>query len=246
MARIELVAANRRAAWAYGRSLREELLAKYREEFGLAAAPAPAKVVDELFPYLGASLRFEPLPLDRFAETVVVDGRPLVRVNERLRDIPGVKDAHGVENVAKWHELVHVARDLDVLRAPASAMLPGFAAPGFVCRRAVGALPAVEAREFFAEEAGRAAAVSLRALQRAEPFRLLLARAHDGAEPVAGAWTLLYESAEAIGVNISALVKQLSLEGLIVVDGRGSGSRVYVQRPLTALDGGEGDGAGSG
>lgn len=40
---------------------------------------------------------------------------------------------------------------------------------------------------------------------------------------------MLYRSAEAIGVNISALIKQLSLEGLIVVERDGTRNVVYGQ-----------------
>jgi len=48
---------------------------------------------------------------------------------------------------------------------------------------------------------------------------------------------MLYAAAEAIGVNITALVKQLTLEGLIAVERDGERTVVYGQ---PALIGGEG------
>jgi hypothetical protein len=87
-------------------------------------------------------------------------------------------------------------------------------------------------REFWAEEAGRAAAVSMTALARSEAFRRFPDIGRHSLGPTGGAWPLLYEAAEDIGVNISALVKQLTLEGWIVVAREGGRERVYVQPAL--------------
>jgi hypothetical protein len=226
-------------AWAFGREQCDRLLSNYQTDYGLAPPPPPAKIIDELLTdYLKAALQFDPLPLDRYGETRLEDGKAVVTINSRLGDIEGVKDAQGVENVAKWHEAMHVIRDLDTLVAPASRMFDGFDQPAqIVCYRAAGAKvltrrdESVE-REFWAEEAGRAAAVSLKALQRAESFRALLRAAGRSTGAVVGAWPLLYDAATEIGVNITALVKQLSLEGCIVVDREGGRSVVHVQSVL--------------
>ncbi len=219
----------REAAWAFGREHCDRLLQQYGQRYGGVDAP-PAMLIHELMPeFLGAKLEYHPLPLDRFAETRVIDGEVRVTVNSELRQIDGVKDAEGVENVAMWHEAIHVIRDIDSLIRPATQQLPGFEEPpAIVCYRAAGVtVPtsgAVE-REFWAEEAGRAAAVSVDALRRTEPFRELIDLGRRTVGPIRSGWPLLYRSAHEISVNISALTKQLSLEGMIVIQG----GDVYVQ-----------------
>jgi hypothetical protein len=226
-------------AWAFGRTLRDNLLDAYRRQYGLTAAPPPAKIIDELLTdFLHVELRHEPLPLDRFAETRWGDERAVVTINSRTREIPGVRHPEGVENVGKWHEAVHVARDLDVLRRERPPGLPGFdAATAIVCLRSGkrSLFQADKAREFWAEEASRAATVSMSALRQSEAFRRLSHMAPRSLGPAPEAWPLLYQAAEDIGVNISALVKQLTLESWIVVVREGGRERVYIQPALAEL-----------
>ncbi len=215
----------REAAWAFGREHCDRLLQQYQQKYGRVDAP-PAMLIQELLPdFLGAKLYYQPMPADRFAETRIDEGELRVIVNSELARIEGVKDAAGVENVAMWHEAIHVIRDIDSLVRPATLPFPGFEeAPAIVCYRVAGtrerASGTVAEREFWAEEAGRAAAVSIPALMRTAGFRELMREARLARGPVRSAWPLLYRSAEAIGVNINALVKQLSLEGRIVVQGK--------------------------
>ena len=157
-------------AWAYGRGQREALLQRYCEEYGLSEAPPPALVIDELMTdFLDIKLRFDPLPPDRFAQTRVVNGTTVVTVNSLTAKIRGVKDAMGVQNVGKWHELIHVLDDQAELRHIPQNRFPGFEEPpAVVCMRS-GDTPrsgGFNRREFWAEEAGRAAAVSYPALAR--------------------------------------------------------------------------------
>jgi hypothetical protein len=229
----------REAAWAFGREQRDRLLQEYAQKYGQVDAP-PAKLVHTLVPeFLQAKLEFAPLPPDRFAETRLEGGRPVVLVNSDIAEIDGVRDAEGVENVALWHECIHLVRDIAALVRPATVPLPGFDEPyAIVCYRgagrASGSSQQVE-QEFWAEEAGRAAAVSIEALRQTDAFCRLLQDARRASGPVRHAWPLLYQSASAIGVNISALIKQLTYEGLIVVDGLGGRSTVTVQPALTGL-----------
>jgi len=229
-----------REAWAHGRALRDRLLSEHQSEYGLLVPPPPAKVIDEILTeQLKAKLRFDPLPLDRFAETRLVNGEPVVTINSDTASIAGVKDAVGVQNVAKWHEAIHIADHLHVLVAPAQAALEGFGvAPEIVCYRAGGRLRAsarddVAEREFWAEEAGRAAAVSLDALRRTDSFRSLLRAANQSKDYVRDGWPRLYEAAEAIGVNISALVKQLQFDGFIALVRISGKDQIFVQPQLT-------------
>ena len=94
--------------------------------------------------------------------------------------------------------------------------------------------PTAMSRELWAEEAGRAAAVSYAALAQSEAFRTLSgARNRSNGER----WQLLYEAASNIGVNRSALVTQLELEGRIVVQKENRRQILHIQPALTgALD----------
>lgn len=127
----------RSRAWAFGRALRDELMDRYREEYGLVDLPAPAFIVDELITdFLSARLRFDPLPVDRYAQTELVDGRLTITVNKLTADIPGVVDVEGVQNVAKFHESIHVVRDADLLRTRQQLGLNGMeTAEHIVCFR---------------------------------------------------------------------------------------------------------------
>lgn len=224
MASANWLQSRRQAAWASGRELRDRLLAEYVASYHPKTPPAPALVAAELLrDFLDADLHYDPLAADRYAMTTVEDGQVVVTVNSEIARIEGVKDPQGVENVAVWHEMIHVAKDVESLLRPATLQLPGFEEPpSIVCYRAGANRPSLGAdrleREFWAEEAGRAAAVSLEALSRSAPFQELMQEARRGPN-VRGAWPLLYKAAQDIGVNITALVKQLSLEGRIVVEG---------------------------
>jgi len=230
----------RRDAWAFGREQCSGLLRQYEQKYGNVDAP-PALLIHELIPeFLGAKVRYHPLPTDRFAETGFVDDELQVTVNSELLQIEGVKDGPGVENVALWHEAIHVIRDTEALVRPATAPLPGFEEPPvLICRRGTGSHAATSSsiaeREFWAEEAGRAAAVSIDVLRRTGPFVEFLHAAKSARGPVRGGFPMLYDAAKAIGVNISALVKQLTIEGLIVIARDGERRVVYGQPSL--LDG---------
>ena len=70
----------RQEAWDYGRSLRDQLLTQYREEYGEDVPPPPAKIADQLLTdFLGANLRFDPLPLCHSTYTPRPSGRTIVR-----------------------------------------------------------------------------------------------------------------------------------------------------------------------
>lgn len=239
--RAEYVSQRRRQAWAYGREVRNGLLVRYCEAYGLSVGPPPALIIDELLTdFLHVKLHYDPLNTDVFAQTELRDGVPVVTVNSLTGSIPGVRDGPGVQNVGEWHEAIHVVDDLNMLRPGASAAFPGFEVPlRIVCYRYGGARgsPEAAAREFWAEEAGRAAAVSFEALARTEAFQTLCQAASKSSGPVARGFPLLYDAAEDIGVNVTALVKQLTLEGWIVAAKESGRHVVYVQPRLRELVG---------
>ena len=231
-------------AWNYGRALRNQLVSRYRDEYGVDRPPPPALIVDELLTdFMDVSLNYDPLPLGIYAQTEWKDGRTLVTVNSLTGRIVGVTDASGVQNVAKFHELVHVDRDLPELNNGLQLFMPELGPPAkIVCHRGFGSMrpPSIQPkpgtrgdrswREFWTEEAGRAAAVSYEALADSEAFRAFIRLRQVGSFAANGErWTLLYRAAKDIGVNISALVKQLSLEGQIVVQKDGGRQVIHPQ-----------------
>ena len=112
-----------------------------------------------------------------------------------------------------------MVRDLDAIRMGRPGLLPGFEEPPrIVCYRSglKSTSSIVWAREFWAEEAGRAAAVSHPALAKSPAFCEMLFVAGRSGGRVKQGWPLLYQAAHDIAVNSTALVKQLRLEGLIV------------------------------
>ncbi len=233
--RADWVAQQRRDAWHFGRNLAADLTERYRQHYRLPQAPVPALIIDELLTdFLGAELHFDPLPPDRFAQTRWIRGNPVVTINSRTDLIEGVKDTEGVQRVASWHEAIHIVEGGDEARSIHERTLPGMGEPApIICFREPGRrrqTPGIS-REFRAEEAGRAAACSIWAMERTPAYRELVARAAERPDgEVVRGWPLLYEIAASLHVNISALVTQLTLEDRLVVEPRGK--RLWVPKSM--------------
>ena len=90
-------------------------------------------------------------------------------------------------------------------------------------------------REFWAEEAGRAAAVHYSSLARLDAFRSFVSM--NPSMPNRQRWSHLYEVAKDIGVNISALVTQLELEGRIAIERQDGRSVVQVHLEMQQVMG---------
>ncbi len=234
MRRSELLTSLRSEAWARGRQARDNLLSEYCRRYKLAEPPPPALIADEIITdILRATLVYDALELHVFAETECVDGALVVTINNRIREMPGVIDYTGIENVAKWHEIDHILEDGPTLKAQRPLALPGFGGGGrIVCFRSdeTARSSADWKREFGAEEAGRAAAVSYVALARSAAFRHFASK--SGRVPGNVGWPLLQQAAKDIHVNRTALAKQLQLEGRIVVQEEDGRQVLYVQRGL--------------
>ena len=223
-------------AWAFGRTHCDDLMERYRERYGVETLPPPACIIDELLTdFLDVDLRFDPLPENLYAQVEIIDGRTRVTVNKLTADIPGVVDAEGVQNVAKFHELIHVVCDVGVLRERQQFRLTGFEGPDrIVCfRQGFGRSrdQEVAQREFWAEEAGRAAAVCHASLNRSQAYTALIELRPSQQIRNDEAWRLLYQAAADIGVNRSALVTQLEAEGRISV-GKEGGRQVLRVQPM--------------
>ena len=201
------------------------------------ARPFLKDIVDELIEDCqDARLVTGILRLDRFAQTELDRGRVVVTINSRIAEIPGVKDAAGVAYAAKWHESIHVDQHMT---PPPGALqreqLPLFdETPDYrliVCR-ATGRSRALPPIEVFAETAGLAAAIAEADLLRCPDFLRFRSLAEHGGDLGGLGWRLLYRCAEAIGVNISALVRYFEQRRLCRVERSGGTSRLVADAPL--------------
>lgn len=225
--------ARRNEAWQLGIVLRERLLADFMHMESLDERPLIKEVIEDLVRDVqGARLRDEVLPLERYAQSEVANGRPLVTINTRIAEMPRVKDAAGVRVVAIGHEAVHVDQHLNLSPDAASQQLvfPGLeleAPPVIMCRSAGGAGHAGQpAQEFMAENAALAMTIALPDLQRCAAFASFQRLAADGGDLGSVGWTLLYRTAEFIGVNASALVTYFTHRGLCYVEWGGERRRL--------------------
>ena len=220
---------SRAACWALGIQVREALVWKHMAEHGLRDRPLTKDIVDELIREgLGARLREEPLPLDRFAQTEVVRGRIEITINTRISEMPRVKDVAGVSYISKWHEIIHVPQDLGcrkVDRRLVEAALPGIETPVLrvagrrvtFCRGGPLGRQRASTREFIAENAAYAAAIGVPDLRQCPAFsRFTALRAGRGGFS-GWSWELLHQSADFLGVNRAALVRYLVHRGFVRV-----------------------------
>jgi len=176
---------------------------------------------------LGARLRVEVLPLDRFAQTELVDGRLEVSINSRVGSMARVKDVAGVIYAAKWHESVHVVRDFpsQVSRGRSSSL------PSRPLTWRSRAWWCAEAMQPLAIPRKKRASPSLRTQawqQRSAggPHSLpeyleLMALADAGGNLGKNGWRLLYRSAEFIGINGTVLAHYWQNQGLLRIDSDG-------------------------
>jgi hypothetical protein len=202
------------------------------------ADPAlPEDVVDELIEDIQeARLITGPLRIDRFAQTELKRGRIVVTINSRIAQIPGVKDAAGVAYVAKWHESIHVEKDMSPDAGTSEGeQLTLFGAPPefqLIECRAVGSGRLLAPHEVFAETAGLAASIAEADLLRSAHFLQFRSLAERGGELGRYGWHLLYRCAEDIGVNISALRRYFEQRHLCRVEGFGDESRLVADAQL--------------
>ena len=236
--------ARRNDAYQSGVGLRERLMTDFMEIEGLRERPLMKHVIEDLVQDVqGARLRDDVLPLDRFAQSELLNGRIVVTVNKRIADMPGVKDPAGVRIVAIGHEAVHVDRHLDPRPANAVGSQLTFLEPDLqtprliMCRSAGGAGRAGQPeQEFLAENAALALTIAWPDLQRCAAFAAFQRRAADGGDLGGAGWSLLYQTAEFIGVNISALVTYFTHRGLCYVERGGDRSRLMAAPRLFEVD----------
>jgi hypothetical protein len=215
------IESKRREAWVLGVEHRELLLAEYMTAFSLRERPLLKDIVDDVIEEIqGARLLEGVLHLDTYGQTELVNGSPEITINSRIAKIPGVKDATGIAYITKWHESFHVAHDLDISpKEPGTSQLtlPGLeqSAPNIiVCRPHAAGEPSNLGKEFMAENAGIAAAISDSDLKRCDAFHEFHRLVAAGGDLGGSGFHLLYKSGEFIGVNPSALISYLEKKGV--------------------------------
>src|SRR5258707_1357996 len=96
---------HRWALWRIGIEHREALVAQYMMFYALTERPMLKTIYRELIgEFQKVRIVDGPLPLDRYAQTEIVNGRPEITLNSLIGRMPGVKDDHGVRRMAAWHE----------------------------------------------------------------------------------------------------------------------------------------------
>lgn len=228
--------ARRRAdAFALGTELRERAVAVYMAQYQLSERPMLKDIIEDIIiDVQKARLLRGVLSLDTFAQTERVGERLEVTINTRIAEMERVKNPTPVEHVALWHEDIHI--DVDFPAAPPAELgaiqlsLPDMELPRpqlIMCRRGPFGFGPEAEREFRAENAALAAAIAGPDLVRCEAFLSFENLAQRGGELGSQGWLLLYEVAECIGVNVSALVRYLTYRGLIHVEADGERQRLY-------------------
>jgi hypothetical protein len=232
-------AARRAACWTIGIEIREQLVAQFMRKEGLRERPFLKDVVDDLIEeLLDARLIWDALPLDRFAQSELINGRPEITISTRISEMPRVKDVRGIEFVAKIHEIVHVV--LKHLEPPEpslqSSLFPTVTnAPRLIVCRAAGPRQSSHPEwEYVAENAGLAGAIARADLLRTSAFRDFLRDAQVGGNLGGGAWHRLYETATAIGVNCTALIRYLEQGGICRVADDGRRRMVFADPRFTS------------
>lgn len=235
--RFEYLDRKRKESWNLGIEHREALVSQYMTRRAIQERPFLKDVVDDLIEEVqGARLRVEVLPLDTFGQTEAVNGRIEVSINSRIAKMPGVKDAAGVSHVTKWHESLHIERDLAMNPSDSPYLQLGF--PGIdsqlprliVCRNTRSNDSIIAEREFIAENAAVAAAIASSDLNRCPAFVRFRRLAVKGGDLGSTGWQLLYQTAGDIGVNITALVSYFERRGLYRIESH-DGKRSLIANP---------------
>ena len=223
--RIQFVRRKRDDAWNLGIAHREYLISQYMEKHELRERPFLKDIVDDLIEEIqGARLREEVLLLDTFGQTELVNGRIEVSINSRIAKMPGVKNAIGVAHVTKWHESFHVDQDMGSERGAPQSQQLAFSvidsqAPRLIICRNIGSTDSnIAGREFIAENAAVAAAISDADLNRCDAFQEFQLLIKPGGVYGGMAWRLLYQTEQDIQVNISSLVKYFEHRGLFRIE----------------------------
>jgi hypothetical protein len=223
----------REDCWIIGIRHRERLVREYMASNKLTVRPFLKDVIDDLIEEVqGARLREEVLPLDRFAQTEMVDGRAIVSINTRVDHVPGVKDVAGIVYVSKWHESLHVDRDFnddasDSQMDGARPASPAQKSRLIVCRSTGVRRGIMPPWEFVAENAALAAAIAGPDLARSRAFFKFQRLAAGRGDLASRGWGLVYEICKDIGVNSATLLRYFAHLNICQVIDEGNRRRLH-------------------
>jgi hypothetical protein len=213
------LARNRARLWRIGVEHRETLMAQYMALYRPAERPPLHLLYDELIGEIqGARIIEAPLPMDRYAQTEVVKGRPEITLNSLIDRMPGVKDEQGVRHLAAWHESIHIPVDVERRDLPPLTDLrnglEGSTSSPFLCEATEGRLRRWNLREQAIEAAALAAAVADADLRRCMSYLKFIQLAAKGGDMGPEGWRLLGWISTAIGVNRTALRRYFEQHGI--------------------------------
>jgi hypothetical protein len=209
----------REVSWRVGVEHRERLMAMLMDEYGLDRRPLLKNVYRQVISdYQEVRLLEEALPRNRFAETRVVDGRPVITINSMTTRMPKIAHPDRVKHVSAWHESAHVLLDVGWRPAYWVEGLPiglgGWTPSPILCVRDANGRPVSSVREFIAEAVGIAAAVADADLKVGSAYLNFLEYTSWGGDPDGVGWHLLCQVSASIGVNVSVLARYFEQHGL--------------------------------
>jgi len=213
------LARNRTRLWQIGVEHRETLMVQYMVLYGLTQRPFLKTVYRELIGEIqDVRILDESLPMDRYAQTELVRGRPVITINRLIGRMPHVKDAGGIGHVACWHESIHVTVDVERRAIPPltelrSGLEVETSSP-LLCRASQGSLHRWSLREQAIEAVALAASVADADLRRCPNFLNFLQLAAMGGDMGPLGWRLLRAVSTVIGVNTTALRRYFEQHGI--------------------------------
>jgi len=159
-----------------------------------------------------------PLPMDRYAQTTIRNGRPEITINSLIGRMPGVNAPERVRPVAAWHESIHADRNIGRHRSVSPPSLPlglevSTSSP-ILCRGEAGRLGEVDLREFVSETCGLAAAIADADLRRCQNYLNFLQLAAEGRGMGLLGWQLLDSVSATIGVDVTSLCWYFEQHGI--------------------------------
>jgi hypothetical protein len=229
---------HRGALWAIGVEHREALMTKYMLFYSLTQRPMLKTVFREVIGEVQEVRILDgPLPMDRFAQTEIVDGYPEITINSLIGRMPRVKDPHGIGHVAAWHESIHIPVDVEWRYLPPNTYLisglEGSTSSPLLCA-ATGVSPhRWSLHEQAIETAALAAAVADADLRRCHNYLNFLELASWGGDMGPLGWQLLASISAVIGVNRTALRRYFEQHGICrLLDDAGEHRLIGTQQPF--------------
>jgi hypothetical protein len=198
---------------------RETLVVEYMTRHHLTRRPLLKNIWHELIEDIqDVPIVDEPLPMDRFAQTELVNGRPRITINTLIGRMPKVKNPERIRPVSGWHESIHIPvdverRDIPPLTELTSGLGADTSSP-LLCQAITRDPQQWSLREQAIEAAALAAAIADADLKVGSAYLNFLEYTSWGGDPDGVGWHLLCQVSASIGVNVTALARFFEQHGL--------------------------------